>query len=58
MKRLAFAAAAVAVIAYCVDNVREVIRQYEQQQDTARIVQHVRHNPDFVIRHTAPGWQR
>jgi hypothetical protein len=50
VKRLAFAAAAVAVIAYCVDNVRHVINWEEEDANAATVID--------SIRQTAPGWQR
>jgi hypothetical protein len=50
MKRLLFAVVALAVVAYVVDNVREVIRTYERQAGTADTVAR--------IRQTGPGWQR
>jgi hypothetical protein len=50
MKRLAFAVAAVAFIAYCVDNALHVFRGYTDDDDVANVI--------ASIRHTAPGWQR
>jgi hypothetical protein len=48
MKRLAFAAAAVAVIAYIVDNLIEVFRGYtDDEPDAAKVI--------AGIRQTAPG---
>ena len=49
-RRLLLAAAAVAVVAYCVANVVEVFRTYDPQPDTAKVV--------AGIRTTGPGWQR
>jgi hypothetical protein len=51
MKRLAFAVAAVAFIAYCVDNAIHVFRGYtDDEPDAASVI--------AGIRQTGPGWQR
>ena len=51
MKRLLFAATAVAVVAYIVDNVIEAFRTYDPAEpDAATVI--------ASIRQTGPGWQR
>jgi len=49
-RRLLVAAALVAVVVYCIDNVRELIRQIDRQPEVADTIER--------IRATGPGWQR